>query len=93
MHSLLKGVKFLYLICHLSLSHNKASNLIHQYETNHKVFGMTYPPKSELRKNKLTVLKSSVNSKRSLLTTIRKEVDTTEASYVMLLLLVLNDLF
>ncbi|XP_061468686.1 general transcription factor II-I repeat domain-containing protein 2-like [Rhineura floridana] len=40
--------------------------------------------KSELRKNKLTVLKSSLNSQQTLLTMFSKEADTTtEASFVI----------
>ena len=76
-----KGGKPLCLICNVSLSHYKASNLKCHYETNHKNFSSDYPPKSELRKNKLNVLKSSLNSQQTLLTTFSKEADTTtEAS-------------
>ena len=89
-----KGGKPLCLICHVSLSHYKDSNLKRHYETNHKNFSYHYPPKSELRKCKLTVLKSSLNSQRTLLTTFSKEADTTTETTVVLLchgiLLVLN---
>jgi hypothetical protein len=77
-----KGGKPLCLICNVSLSHYKASNLKRHYETNHKTFSSDYPPKSELRKNKLTVLKS-LNSQQTLLTTFSKEADTTETSFVI----------
>ena len=68
----------------LSLSHYKASNLKHHCETDHKNFSYDFPVKSELRKTKLTVLKSPLNSQRTLLTMLSKEADTTtEASFVM----------
>jgi hypothetical protein len=68
----------------VSLSHYKASNLKRHYETNHIHFSSDYPPKSELRKNKLTVLKSSLNSQPILLTTFSKAAaTTTEANFVI----------
>ena len=79
-----KGGKPLCFIFHVSLSHYKASNLKCHYEANQNNFLYNYPSKSELRKNKLIVLKSSLNSQRTLLTTFSKEADTTtEASFVM----------
>ena len=78
------GGKPVCLICHASLNHYKTSNLKRHYEAKHKKFHTNYPPKSELRKNKLNELKSSLNAQQNLLKTFSKEADTTtEASFII----------
>ena len=55
------GGKPVCLICHTSLNHYKTSNLKRHYKAKHKNFHTNYPPKSELWRNKLNELKSSLN--------------------------------
>ena len=76
--------KPLCLICHKLLGQNKGSNAKRHHETNHQNFSSKFLPKSELRKSKLTELKSALASQRRFMKVFRKESDgSTEASFHM----------
>ena len=76
--------KFLCLIFRKLLGQNKGSNVKRHHETNHKNFSSKFPPKSELKKSKLTELKSALASQQLFIKVFSKESDgTTEASYVL----------
>ena len=76
--------KSLCLICHKLLGQNKGSNVKRHHKTNHKNFSTKFPPKSEVRKSKLTELKSALASQQRLIKVFGKESDaTTEASFLM----------
>ena len=79
-----QGNKPLCLICHTKLSQNKGSNVKRHHETNHKNFSSNYPPKSDIRKRKLTELKSALESQQRSIKVFSMESDVmTEASFVM----------
>ena len=79
-----QGNKPLCLICHTKLSQNKGSNVKRHHETNHKNFSSNYPPKSDIRKRKLTKLKSALESQQRFIKVFSMEFDVmTEASFVM----------
>ena len=76
--------KPLCLICHQLLGQNKGCNVKRHHETNHKNFSSKFPPKSEVRKSKLTELKSALASQQRFMKVFNKESDaTTEASFLM----------
>ena len=76
--------KPLCLICHTKLSQNKGSNVKRHHETYHKNFSRNYPTKSDIRKRKLTELKSALKRQQSLINVFSKESDVmTEASFVI----------
>ena len=53
-------------------------------ETNHKNFSNNFPPKSEVRKNKLPELKSVLTNQQKFIKVFNKESDiATEASFAM----------
>ena len=76
--------KPLCVICHKLLGQNKGSNIKRHHETNHKNFSRKFPPKSEVRKSKLTELKSALASQQRFMKVFSEECDaTTEASFLM----------
>ncbi|CAI9737452.1 Hypothetical predicted protein [Octopus vulgaris] len=79
-----KGGKALCLVCQISLSHYKAINLKCHNKMNYRNFSSDYPPKSELRKHKLTVLKTLLSGQQTLLTMFSGEANAmTEANFVI----------
>jgi hypothetical protein len=54
---LLLRAKNLCLICHKTISHFEASNLKRHQESNHKKIAPEFHPESELRRNKIKLLK------------------------------------
>ena len=84
--------KPLCLICHKLLGQNKGSNVKRHHKTNHKNVSSKFPPKSEVRKCKLTEFKSALASQQRFMKVFSKESDaTTEAFFLCLgALLLLN---
>ena len=75
--------KPLCLIWHKLLGQNKGSNVKHLHETNHKNFSSKFPPKSEVRKSKLTELKAALASQQRFMKVFSKESDATiEVSFM-----------
>ena len=75
--------KPLCLICHKLLDQSKGSSVKRHHETNHKNFSSKFPPKSEVRKSKLTALKSALASQQRFMKVFSKESNaTTEASFL-----------
>lgn len=72
LHSSLKSVNLwpLSAMCHSAIAVTWNASM-------KQIFSYDYPPKTELRKNNLTVLKSSLNRQRRLLTMFSKKADTT----------------
>ena len=76
--------KPLCLICYKLVGQNKDSNAKRHHKTNHKNFSSKFPPKSKVRKSKLTELKSALASQHRFLKVFSKESDVTiEVSFHM----------
>ena len=72
------------LIFHKLLGQNKGNNVKCLHETNHKNFSSKFPPKPDVRKRKLTELKSALPSQQRFMKIFSKESDaTTVASFLM----------
>jgi hypothetical protein len=72
------------LICRTTITHFKASNLKHHHETNHKKFASEFSPESELRRNKIQLLKSNLVTQENSLFSFCKQSDlATEASFAI----------
>ena len=76
--------KPLCLICYKLLGQNKGSNVKRHHETNHKNFSSKFPPKSELRKSKLTEIKCALPRQQWFMKVFSKEsAATTKASFLV----------
>ena len=76
--------KPLCLICNELLGENKCSSAKRHNEINHKNFLYNFPPKSEVRKNKLAELKFSLTNQQKFIKVFNKESDiATEPSFVI----------
>lgn len=72
------------LICQSQISQFKVSNLKRHYETNHSSLSNKFPTGSDLRKNKLSTMKSKLNKQTNVMTVFSTETDiTTEVSFCM----------
>ena len=67
--------KPLCLIFHKLLGQNKGNNVKRHHETHHKNFLSKFLPKLEVRKSKLTELKSALASQQQFMTVFSKESD------------------
>ena len=63
------------LICQVTLSQFKVSNLKRHYETNHSTFSREFPIGSDSRKNKLCSMKLKFVKQINVMTMFTNEVD------------------
>ncbi|XP_025196828.1 general transcription factor II-I repeat domain-containing protein 2B-like [Melanaphis sacchari] len=72
------------LICQVTLSQFKVSNLKRHYETNHSTFSREFPIGSDSRKNKLCSMKLKFAKQTNVMTMFTNEADDcVEASFVI----------
>ncbi|XP_060861778.1 general transcription factor II-I repeat domain-containing protein 2-like [Metopolophium dirhodum] len=72
------------LICQVTLSQFKVSNLKRHYETNHSTFSREFPIGSDSRKNKLCSMKLKFSKQTNVMTMFTNEADDcVEASFVI----------
>ncbi|KAL4126170.1 hypothetical protein QTP88_010396 [Uroleucon formosanum] len=72
------------LICQVTLSQFKVSNLKRHYETNHNTFSREFPIGSDSRKNKLCSMKLKFAKQTNVMTMFTNEADDcVEASFVI----------
>ena len=76
-------ILLLCLIFHKLLGQNKGSNVKRHHETNHKNFSSKFPPKSELRKSKLTELKCALPRQQWFMKVFSKESDATTKAFFL----------
>ncbi|KAL7644632.1 UNVERIFIED_CONTAM: hypothetical protein RMT77_004173 [Armadillidium vulgare] len=72
------------LLCQITLSQFKTSNLKRHHDTNHSGFSKEFPVGSQLRKTKLKSLKEKLHGQSRVMSLFTKEADlTTEAFLTM----------
>ncbi|XP_050061715.1 general transcription factor II-I repeat domain-containing protein 2-like [Aphis gossypii] len=72
------------LLCQVTLSQFKASNLKRHHDSNHRGFNKDFPVGSQLRKTKLKSLKEKLHGQSRVMSMFTKEADlTTEAGFIL----------
>jgi hypothetical protein len=72
------------LLCQITLSQFKASNLKRHYDTHHSAVRQQFPAGSMLRRTTVLSLKEKLYSQSKVVSTFTKETDvTTEAGFIL----------
>jgi hypothetical protein len=72
------------LLCQITLSQFKASNLKHHYDTHHSAFGQQFPAGSMLRRTTVLSLKEKLYSQSKVMSMFAKEANViTEAGFIL----------
>ncbi|XP_025405249.1 general transcription factor II-I repeat domain-containing protein 2-like [Sipha flava] len=73
------------LLCQVTLSQFKASNLKRHHDSNHSGFNKDFPVGSQLRKTKLKSLKEKLHGQSRVMSMFTKEADLTTELYKLYL--------